>query len=403
MEEEFVGDQALEFVKPLKKITNYRQDQAELIKAALEIARDNPLNALKYIVSCLAHEGHEVEFHLVITISRDQKTQIYLAIKETDPQDELGFYVSWGDGTITHNNRYHEYEPVKENTEFNIRIFGLGITGFGDYYNERYAEYLTKVVSFGNLGHKFTSLKYAFRECNKLVSIPAVLPSSITDLSYAFDSCVNFDLPVDSWDISNVTDLSYMFSECIKFNQPLDSWNTSSVTTIHGLFYNCRSFNQPLNSWNTSKVTYMGNTFSFCYAFNQPLNSWDTSSVTNMGVMFYKCKIFNQPLDKWATHNVLDMDNMFCDCFDFNQPLNSWNVSNVKDMGHMFCNCHSFNQTLESWDIRNVLDMRAMFYECKSYEHPLNMWIINSYCIVRNMLQECALKDEYHPQIKVEP
>jgi surface protein len=49
--------------------------------------------------------------------------------------------------------------------------------------------------------------------------------------------------------------MSGMFYNCINFNQPLNSWNVSKVTTFQLMFYNADSFNQNLSSWNISGIT----------------------------------------------------------------------------------------------------------------------------------------------------
>lgn len=400
MDEYENGKEGLNFVKPITKIINYREEQKELIEAAIKISNNDPLNALKYIVTCLSHEGFDVEFHMVVRVpKRKYGAGIYLAIIETEPKDELGYYVSWGDGTITHNQRYHEYEPFEEFTEYDVKIFGLGISGFGDENCGTFAKYLIKVISFGNLGHKFTSLNRAFANCEKLISVPAILPSSIKTLSRVFDSCEYFNMPIESWDVSNVIDMRWMFNKCYQFNQPLNAWNTSSVTNMSGLFYDCYTFNQPLNSWNTCNVINMINMFTGCFKFNQSLNSWNTSSTTYMSFMFSYCYTFDQPLDRWNVSNVSEMDYMFHNCYNFNQPLNSWTVHNVLDMERMFYCCYVFNQSLESWNTQNVKDMRLMFYECNEYNQPLNTWSINSKCLTKDMITFCPLNDEFLPKI----
>ena len=44
-----------------------------------------------------------------------------------------------------------------------------------------------------------------------------------------FYKCVNFNQPLNSWNVSNVKFMSYMLSECVKFNQPLNNWNLNEL------------------------------------------------------------------------------------------------------------------------------------------------------------------------------
>ena len=327
----------LDFVKSVNDAINYREQQKELIKKASEISNGDKLMALNYIVSCLFHEGVSAEFELVFTIPANEKIIINLPIVESQPPDELGYYVSWG-GILTHNVKSYEFKKINEEKEYCVRFFGMGIISFGhanilDSLHENHKNYgscLTKVVSFGVLGHFFTSLKHAFSGCTKNKVVPKNLPSSITDTSYMFWCCNNFN-QVLQWDTSNVTNMNSMFLGCENFDQALQ-WNTSSVTNMSCVFLGCKNFNQALQ-WDTSNVINMSHMFRKCENFNQALQ-WDTSSVTNMAYMFMGCENFNQVL-QWDTSNVTEMSCTFSDCKNFNQVL-QWDTSNVTNASRIF-------------------------------------------------------------------
>ena len=76
-----------------------------------------------------------------------------------------------------------------------------------------------------------------------------------------FNSCINFNQPIGSWDLSSVTDISGMFQSASLFNQNISSWNTTNVTNMNGVFANAVVFEQNLSSWNISNVTTMFNMF----------------------------------------------------------------------------------------------------------------------------------------------
>jgi surface protein len=356
----------LDFVRPIVDDNiNYREDQQELIEKALEISNGNPLNALQYIVACMKHEEYDIEFELVFQIPANTEVTITLPIIETKPKDELGYYVSWND-EITHNTNVHTYRSIDKIKEYRVRFFGLGISGFGrslnDGYkkyqkyhdrlfgldiseferllNDGYKKYLTKVISFGILGYTFTSLKYAFNQCENNFTVPQTLPSSITDTNSMFYGCKAFNQPLNGWTVNNVTDMSFMFQYCINFNQPLDAWSVNNVLIMRGMFDKCTNFNQLLNTWSVNNVIDTHGMFSYCTNFNQPLNSWSVNNVKNMHYMFSDCTNFNQPLDTWSVNNVSTMYGMFRYCTNFNQPLNTWTVNNVIDMSEMFKNCN---------------------------------------------------------------
>ena len=119
---------------------------------------------------------------------------------------------------------------------------------------------------------------------------------------------------INDWDVSEITDMSYLFGNCNNFNEPINNWDVSNVVDMEGMFWKC-------------------------YNFNQSLNNWNVSIVKDMNSMFYDCTNFNQPLNNWRIGNVEDMDYMFCECSNFNQPLNNWDVSYVENMRFMFEDC----------------------------------------------------------------
>ena len=370
----------LDFVRPIiDDNINYREDQKELIEKAMEISDGDKLIALNYIASCLIHEGHKVEFELVFQIPANTKATINLPIVESNPPDELGYYVSWNNH-LTHNKKSHTFEPINEIKEYHVRFFGLGIVCFGSPKVEEeneveeekevifnletkyYRECLTQVVSFGFLGHTFTSLRDAFGMCNNNFSVPKYLPSTVLDLSYMFFVCGNFNQPLSTWLTHNVFDMNHMFDGCWDFNQPL-SWNTSKVKDMSAMFKECTNLNQVLQ-FDTSNVINMFSMFRNCNSFNQPLNDWSVSNVTNMAYMFWNCTDFNQPLNDWSVSNVTNMESMFWCCTNFNQPLNGWNTSNVTIMSEMFWYCINFNQPLTTWNVDNVIGNYYVFIGC---------------------------------------
>ena len=330
----------LDFVRPIiNDNINYRVDQRELIEKASEISNGDPLNALNYIVACMNHQRYYVEFELVFTIPANVEVSITLPIIETEPKDVLGYYVSWND-QITHNINTHTYKSTDKIKDYHVRFFGLGISEFGLLSNDGYKKYLTKVISFGILGHTFTSLSYAFSQCENNFTVPQTLPSSITNTDSMFYKCRTFNQPLSTWNVNNVTDMSFMFQYCINFNQPLNTWSVNNVLIMRWMFDKCTNFNQPLNAWSVNKVIDMHGMFSNCTNFNQPLNNWSVNNVINMHYMFSDCTNFNQPLNNWSVNNVSTMYGMFSNCTNFNQLLNNWSVNNVIDMSEMFKNCN---------------------------------------------------------------
>ena len=283
---------------------------------------------------------------------------------------ELGLFgtvdvqVDWGDGmNSTFNSAGIFAHTYATSGQYTITISG-SLTGFGqfndvdeggDIYPLAGAEFLKAVDSFGDLG--IESLSLAFYGSNNLESVPAEIPTTVTDLFAMFADAASFNQSLN-WDTSTVTDLSYMFYGATSFDQSLNSWDTSNVTDMSYMFYGATSFNQSLNSWDTSNVTDMSAMFIDAASFNQSLNSWVTGSVTNMGAMFAGATSFNQSLN-WDTSNVTEMSAMFNGATSFNQSLN-WDTSNVTGMSYMFTGAASFDQSLSNLNIRLVRSMEGM-------------------------------------------
>ena len=259
---------------------------------------------------------------------------------------ELGLFgavdvqVDWGDGTnSTFNSAGIFAHTYATSGQYTITISG-SLTGFGqfndvdeggDIYPLAGAEFLKAVDSFGDLG--IESLSLAFYGSNNLESVPAEIPTTVTDL-FA------------------------MFADAASFNQSLN-WNTSNVTGMSFMFYGAASFDQSLN-WDTSNVTDMSNMFIGAASFNQSLSSWVTSSVTDMGEMFFGASLFNQSLSSWDTGSVTDMSAMFADATSFNQSLSGWDTGSVTNMSWMFSGASAFNQSLSSWNVSLVTNMTNM-------------------------------------------
>lgn len=254
--------------------------------------------------------------------------------------------------------------------------------------------------------------------------------SNVTDMSYMFYKCENFNEEL-SFDTSNVVNMRYMFSGCINFNKEIN-FDTSKAI-LHGLLFGCTSYKQKLkfrtkeiifnkyqpknkeelekllgyrsdigvfkntgfnnlyssslnnifgsslfgNSSNvdlaeidTSLVTDMDSLF---YDKNRDdfdrVANWDTYNVTNMRDMFKYCDYFDVELH-FNTKNVVNMSGMFYACKNFNQPVN-FNTQNVTDMGCIFQACERFNQPI-NFNTSKVSNMGEMFAQCENFNQPLN-------------------------------
>ncbi|MBZ0244190.1 MAG: DUF285 domain-containing protein, partial [Bacteroidales bacterium] len=279
--------------------------------------------------------GNEVSFTTGTPMTLTFNTNLSAGTTVTLPlRGTVNVTVDWGDGNnenfTTSGNKNHTYGA--EGT-YNVSISG-SLSAYGFEANAGVnASKLTTVSSFGSLG--LTSLSGAFRDATNLTGLPALLPSSVTNLSRMLQSSL-FNGPLGTWDVSNVTDMSNMFYLATAFNQDIGNWNVGNVTSMKNMFEGASVFNQDLGSWNVGNVTNMGGMFFGASVFNQDIGSWDVGKVTDMKEMFQGASSFNQNIGNWNVSKVTDMANMFDFASSFNQDIGGWDVSKVTDMNNMF-------------------------------------------------------------------
>ncbi|WP_291720736.1 BspA family leucine-rich repeat surface protein, partial [Bernardetia sp.] len=130
-----------------------------------------------------------------------------------------------------------------------------------------------------------------------------------SSMASAFHGCTNLTYnATDVPDLSGVTNMSYMFFDCANFNGSIGNWNTSDVTDMSWMFVNSTSFNQDIGNWNTTAVTNMNRMFASASSFNQNVGSWNISNVITMQGMFINSNLntanYDATLIGWAAQTV---------------------------------------------------------------------------------------------------
>ena len=153
--------------------------------------------------------------------------------------------VDWGDGTITEDTVEHTYTNTV-NTNYTIKITETidAITGFAGTFAWTGSQYLTTIQQWGD----FPSLT----DINKmggaaLISVPNVLPITVTNIAFMFSDSTNFNDPnIITWDVSRVLNMGRLFQRAALFNQPICSWNVGQATTMFQMFRDATNFNQDI-------------------------------------------------------------------------------------------------------------------------------------------------------------
>jgi surface protein len=197
-------------------------------------------------------------------------------------------------------------------------------------------------------------LSYACDGAVNLMSVPATLPSTVTNVSYMFNNATTFNGDISGWNTAAVTNMSYMFNNATTFNSDISGWNTGAVKNMEGMFQGAAAFNQNLSTWDTEAVENMKNMFYNATEFKGDISTWDTRAVTNMEGMFASATAFNGNISGWDTGAVTNMAGMFAGATAFNQNLSTWNTGAVTDMTYMFYNASAqYNNGLLKYNYRN--------------------------------------------------
>lgn len=180
-----------------------------------------------------------------------------------------------------------------------------------------------------------SSTKTSFNNYNKLLAIPNIETSSVTNMDNMFSHCYSLTM-MPQLDTGNVTSMNNMFYDCY------------SLTTIPQL--------------NTGNITNMNNMFHNCYSL-KTIPQLDTSNVTNMDNMFSSCRSLTT-IPQLNTGNVTSMNNMFASCSSL-ETVPQLNTNNVTSIASMFASCSSL-ETVPQLDTSNVTSIVNMFVNCSS-------------------------------------
>lgn len=229
---------------------------------------------------------------------------------------KYNFSINWGDGkSNTVKSMYDDLHTYSQPGVYTITIRG---TCVGWRFNDAGdASKLTNILEWGNLnlGNIGDWLQgNHFAGCVNLESIESSTPLDLTgvlNLSGCFYDCIKLkNANLSSWNVSNVTDMTYMFYLCINFNSDITSWNVSNVRKMIGMFANADKFKQDLSSWNPINCISFESMFSgidinengTTTNYDNLLLSWSTKNLKS-GTPTNKI-IFDSGLSKYNKNNL---------------------------------------------------------------------------------------------------
>ncbi len=183
-------------------------------------------------------------------------SNVYVSLPLSGASD---IYVDWGDGssvdgpiTAVGAAPVSHYYTVGGTTQ--AKIYGTSLDWFGTSGSWYGSGSVGSVDSWGGLG--LTSLVGALNSSTALTSVPATLPSTVTDISgMFFSSGFAGDDNIGLWDTTNVTGMGGVFQGATHFDESLGSWKMGSVTDASGMFnysgMSVQSYDATLNGWNS--------------------------------------------------------------------------------------------------------------------------------------------------------
>ena len=226
---------------------------------------------------------------------------------------------------------------------------------------------------------------------------------NITDMSNLFDDIYtdkNFD--VSKWDVSNVTNMSYIFTNCREFNCDLSNWDVSNVKDMSGMFGGCESFEgKGIENWDVSNVENVEEMFAICSKLNIDFSNWKLKKIYSTENIFYNCeKLKGKGLDKWDVSNIVNMRAMFEGCSNLDFDLSKWNISKLKNIRSMFSGCEKFTgKGLEKWNVNNISNMLFAFANCKKLNcDNVKNWKVNDTCNISGMFNNCSNKPDWYEE-----
>lgn len=248
----------------------------------------------------------------------------------------------------------HPIESLDTSNVTNMNSLFLGATSFNQPLNNLDMSSVTTMTNMLQRAESF----------NQPLTNWRLDQTSVNDPYYSlFWGAGSFNNDITGWTLTGRCDqmFSYHYNQTgdkvMRFNHPsITTVNTSAVTSMKSMFNTCVDFNQNINTWDVGNATNISSMFANATSFDQSLNNWDTSSITDMSGVFGAATSFNSDISNWNVSNVNTFSGMFASATSFNQDIGSWDVggSTTFNASSMFKNAASFDQDISGWNWRNA-------------------------------------------------
>lgn len=157
-----------------------------------------------------------------------------------------------------------------------------------------------------------TQYMYAKRGESGSIKISNFKTSSVTNMSYMFQSTSAATIDLGTLDTSNVTNMYMMFSSAKATTiRGYEKFDTRSVTDMRYMFNSSSIKTINLSNFNTSKLTSLYGMFMNSAVENLDVSSFDTSNVKSLAYTFYGSKVTILDLSSFNTSNVINTLNAF--------------------------------------------------------------------------------------------
>ncbi len=145
---------------------------------------------------------------------------------------------------------YHRYIGEKYiDTSFNENISNWNTSNVknmeGLFMNLRYFNQPLNnwdVSNVENMSNMFAGSMFFDQSLDKWNTSKVTNMSRMFGATYAFYGLhvCGFNHNINNWDVSNVNDMSYMFCDCLDYDKPLDNWNLSNVKSNTAMLFHTK-------------------------------------------------------------------------------------------------------------------------------------------------------------------